>query len=60
MSRPDRIKARNQKIRDYFSSLERKHPQWRWDALLQEAEKEFFLSPRTIDAIIKFEGVYAD
>ena len=58
MSRPDRLQKRSEVIRKYISQLEKKHPQWRWDALLEEAESVFFLAPRTIDAILKKEPPY--
>ncbi|MEO2064477.1 MAG: hypothetical protein ABGW97_15955 [Christiangramia sp.] len=60
MSRPERLKRRNSKVRDFISSLEKKHPQWRFDAVVEETADNFFISPRTVEAILRREGVYAD
>lgn len=39
-----------------FESLCEKHPEWRVDALLDSVSKAFFLSPRTIQHILKNHG----
>lgn len=59
MSRKQRLSARNQKVRDQFNDLCTKHPQWRFDALVQKVAEDAFLSTRTIEAIIRGEGTYA-
>lgn len=59
MGRKERLSARNQKIREQFDELCRKHPKWRFDALVQEVADNAFLSTRTIEAIIRGEGIYA-
>ncbi len=60
MNRPNRIKLRNDKLRQYIAELEKKHPQWRWDALLSDTADKFFLAERTVDGIVRREGCYAD
>lgn len=60
MSRPERLKRRNSKVRDYITNLEKKNPQWRFDAVILEAADNFFISPRTVEAILRREGIYAD
>jgi hypothetical protein len=59
MSREERLQARNEKIRNLFSTKSEKNPQWRSEAIIKEVANEVFLSKRTIEAIIKGEGIYA-
>ena len=60
MTRKERIRERNQKVRECFSELEKKHPQWKLSALLEEVAKEFLpLSANTISAILKETGSYS-
>lgn len=59
MSREERLKLRNQKIRQLFSTKTTKHPQWRSEAIIEDVANEVFLSTRTVEAIIKGEGIYA-
>lgn len=59
MSREERLQARNEKIRNLFSIKTKKNPQWRSDAIIEDVANEVFLSKRTIEAIIKGEGIYA-
>ncbi len=54
-----RLKERNQAVKNYFAELCKKHPQWRLDALEDEAAKRFFIASRTVRAILKEEGCYA-
>ncbi len=58
MNRRMRITDRNVKIRSKFDVLAKKHPEWRIDYLFKYIGNEMFLSPRTIQAIIKNEGIY--
>lgn len=53
------FERRNQAVRVYFDKLAKKNPQWRLDALEDDAAEQFFLKPRTIRAILKGEGIYA-
>ena len=59
MKRSERIKARNNNIRNLFTKISDKNPNWRYDAIVDNVAKEYFLSPRTIEAILKGEGIYA-
>ena len=58
--RKQRLKRRNEKIRELFSELTNKYPQWRIDAVIEEVAGRVYLSPRTVEAILSFEGVYAE
>jgi len=53
------IQLRNTKIREEYKKLCHKYPQWRYDAIIDLVSATFFLTPRTITAIINQEGVYA-
>ena len=54
MNRKERLKLRNEKVREVFTALERKHPQWKLSALLEKtAEQVPPISPATVSAIIK-------
>ncbi|WP_315156651.1 hypothetical protein [Capnocytophaga leadbetteri] len=58
--RKQRLQKRNEKIRELFSELTNKYPQWRIDAVIEEVAGRVFLSPRTVEAILSFEGIYAE
>ena len=58
--RRQRLQRRNQKRRELFSELTNKYPQWRIDAVIEEVAGRVFLSPRTVEAILSFEGIYAE
>lgn len=58
--RKQRLQKRNEKIRELFSELTNKYPQWRIDAVIEEVAGRVFLSPRTVEAILSYEGVYAE
>ena len=58
--RKQRLQKRNEKIRELFSELTNKYPQWRIDAVIEEVAGRVFLSPRTVEAIISYEGIYAE
>lgn len=60
MTRDERIILRNSKVRDEFYKVKAKNPKWRIDAVIEEVANKFFLSSRTIDAIISYEGIYND
>ena len=55
-----RLQKRNEKIRELFGELTNKYPQWRIDAVIEEVAGRVFLSPRTVEAIISYEGIYAE
>ena len=52
------IQLRNTKIREEYYKLYKKHPQWRNDAVIDLVSNTFFLTQRTITAIINQEGIY--
>jgi hypothetical protein len=58
--RKERLQKRNEKVRQLFEELSAKHPQWKVDALVEEVANIMFLSPRTIVAILSFQGGYAE
>lgn len=59
ITRKERLHQRNEKIRHLFHELSAKNPKWRIECVISEIAKRMFLSIRTIEAIIKGEGVYA-
>lgn len=54
------IVLRNQKVKQRFSQLSIKNPKWKYDALLETLSLEFYISKRTISAILNNEGVYSN
>jgi hypothetical protein len=54
------LQRRNEKIRGLFSEHTNKCPQWCIGAVIEEVAGRVFLSPRTVEVIISFEGVYAE
>ena len=58
--RKQRLQRRNQKIRELFNEITNKYPQWRIDAVIEEVAGRVYLSPRTVGAILSFEGIYAE
>lgn len=59
-SRKQRIQLRNEKVRDFFTALEKKHSQWKLSALLEETANQFPpIAPATVSAILKESGSYA-
>ena len=59
MSKDKRFLARNIKVRKYFTELEKKHPEWRIGALEKSVADHFFITERTVRAIIKGSGIYS-
>lgn len=53
------LKERNTAVKCYFDQLTKKHPEWRLDALEEQTAQYFYISPRTVRAILKEEGCYA-
>jgi len=58
--RKQRLQRRNQKIRELFNEITNKYPQWRIDAVIEKVAGRVFLSPRTVEAILSYEGIYAE
>lgn len=53
-----RFLERNKNVRTFFAQLEAKNPNWRIEALEKETADRFFISERTVRAIVKEEGIY--
>ncbi|MDO5608270.1 MAG: hypothetical protein Q4G08_07445 [Capnocytophaga sp.] len=60
MTRRERLHNRNERVRSLFKTLCVKNPKWRTDAVIDEVATRVFLAPRTVEAIIKGEGIYAN
>lgn len=59
MSKDKRFLARNTQVRKFFTEMERKHPEWRMSALEKATADHFFITERTVRAIIKCSGIYS-
>ncbi|AMA48974.1 hypothetical protein [Flavobacterium covae] len=59
-ARKQRLTERNSQVRKLFYDILAKNPKWRVDAVIEEVAKKVFLSNRTVDAIINYEGIYND
>jgi hypothetical protein len=44
---------RNLALRDFFETLGREFPEWRYDVLIKRTAEAFHLSPQTVERIIK-------
>lgn len=54
-----RRQKRDQQVREFFTNLEKKHPQWRLSALLEETAERFPpIAPNTVADIINKSGIY--
>ena len=60
IQRKDRLKQRNECVRNLFESLSKRYPQWRAEAIIAEVATQMYLSPRTVEAIVFYEGIYAE
>lgn len=60
MKRQERLTERNKKVRQLFANLCKKNPKWRIDAVIEDVANTYFLAPRTVEAIIGYEGIYND
>lgn len=49
---------RNQNIKKRFHEVSMKNPNWKYKAVLNEVSSQFYLSTRTISAIINEEKAY--
>lgn len=52
-SQRERLKKRNQAVMKTYAELDKKHPQWRYDAIIEKVADRFFLAPKTVDQIIR-------
>ena len=58
MSTPN-FQRRNEAVRAYVQKLTDTYPHWKYEYVLEKTAEKYFLSVRTIEAIVKGEGVYA-
>lgn len=58
-ARQQRLSIRNQQIRNDFDRFVEKNPQWRTEACINAIADKWYLSERTIEAILRGEGCYA-
>jgi len=59
MPKREIIVRRNTNIKIRYNEISKKHPQWRHGAIMGKIAGEFYLSLRTIGAIINNEGIYS-
>lgn len=52
------IQLRNANVKKRYREITSKNPKWRDDAVKEQVSMEFFLSIRTITAILNNEGTY--
>jgi len=57
-SKQERLQRRNKEIRVRFEKKRQEQPKWKIEAVVESIANDFFLSVRTIDAIISYEGIY--
>lgn len=57
-SKDERLKRRNKAIRTSFEKKTKANPKYTVEAVIETIANEFFLSVRTINAIISHEGIY--
>lgn len=60
MTRKERLDERNKQVRKMFYDLQEKNKKWRIDAVIEEVACKMFLASRTVEAIIKYEGIYGE
>lgn len=60
MSKEQRFELRNAHVRDLFYKTMAKYPKWRVECVIQEVASKVFLSERTVNAIVSYEGIYSD
>lgn len=59
-NRKELLKERNKKVRECFYAMQKKYPKYKLEVIIQEVAQKFYLAPRTIEAIIGYEGIYKD
>jgi hypothetical protein len=52
------IQLRNSNIKKRYREIATKNQKWRNDAVIEAVSEEFYLSARTITAILNDEGTY--
>lgn len=59
MTQKERTCKRNTKLKRFFASLQKKHPKWRWSALINDTAEQFNIAPHTVTSILKSRGYYS-
>lgn len=54
-----RRKKRDEKVRELFEKVFKKNPKWRTECVIQEVADMVFLAPKTVEDIVKCNGIYA-
>lgn len=57
-SKEERLKRRNKAIRKSIEETTNRQPKWTIEAVIDEVANRYFLSTRTVNAIISHEGIY--
>lgn len=57
-SKQERLNRRNKAIRTSFNKKTKAQSKWTIEAVIESVAKEFYLSVRTINAVISYEGIY--
>ena len=60
MTKQERFNNRNTQVRKMFYETLERNKKWRVDAVIEEVACKMFLATRTVEAIIKYEGIYGD
>ena len=60
MTKQERFNNRNTQVRKMFYETLERNKKWRVDAVIDEVTKKMFLANRTVEAIIKYEGIYGN
>jgi hypothetical protein len=58
MTRKERLNERDTQVRKLFYESQSKNSKWRIDAVVEEVATKMYLSSRTVEAILKYEGIY--
>lgn len=56
MTKKERTAARNKKVRELFNTISAKNPKWKPEFVIEEVATNCFLSDRTVEAILRYEG----
>ena len=56
MTKEERTASRNKKVRDLFNKVSSKNPKWKPEYVIKDVALTFFLSERTVEAILRYEG----
>jgi len=59
VNRKDRIQKRNTEIRKAFADIQKKNHKWRHSEWINSIAEDFFLAPKTVEAVLRGDGVYS-